>query len=223
MISPPTGRPQGSASGSRFLIYLGFLLPRRTLLTPPGEWPQRYMGVCMAGHFGLHSEELTLWFALRGIAPLWLLLRSPLRPLVAFPLCLGLFLEGMPSLLPPSHHPLAWGPYPSRLPQTARRQAFSPARGIPAGSPRHLSPTASGAWRTRRAPSASGRARHSPLEQSCVSARAASSRPARGFPSEAPLPGWRRWPLLRGVAMIRDIPREQSMTRCHLCPPPQQA
>lgn len=141
-------------------------------------------------HRCLHGR--TIWFALRGIAPLWLLFRSPLRPYVAFPLCLRLFLEVMTSLLPPSHHPLALGPYPSRLPQTARLQAFSPARGIPEGSPRHLSPTASGAWRTRRALSASGRVRRSLLEQSCWSARAASSRPARGFPSEASLPG-RLW------------------------------
>lgn len=99
-----------------------------------------------------------------------------------------------PSLSPP----LALGPYPSRLLQTARLQAFSPARGIPEGSPRHLSPMASGAWRTRRAPSASGRVRRSLLEQSSWSARTAGSRPARGFPSEASLPGWLQWVTVSG-------------------------
>lgn len=47
----------------------------------------------------LHGE--TIWFAIRGNAPLWLLFKS-LRRWVAFPLCLGLFLKAMISLLSPS-------------------------------------------------------------------------------------------------------------------------
>lgn len=49
--------------------------------------------------------------------------------------------------------------------------------------------------------------------------------PALGQPEASPqrlpcLAGC-NWPLCQGVAMIRDISREQSMIRCQLCPPPQ--
>lgn len=80
----------------------GFLLPRRKFSSPTG--------LASKANQCLHGR--TIWFAIRGNAPLWLLFKSLLLYWVAFPLCLRLFLKAMISLSSPSLPP----PVPGSLP-----------------------------------------------------------------------------------------------------------
>lgn len=105
------------------------------------------------------SQE-TIWFAYLRSGPLWLLFKfSSAR---WYP-CI---LRALPALALWTPAP---APYPSTLLQTAQLRVSSPSGGILEGSPRHLSPMASGVWEIHRALTAFGRARLFPLKQSMQS------------------------------------------------------
>lgn len=95
--------------------------------------------------------------------------------------------------------------------------------GLPGDLPGRLSPKVSGAWRTCRALSASGRVRRLPSgTEPPGQPRAGSPKPASGFsPSGLPSQSHCLAPVPRATPS-KTFPREQSMVRWHLCPPVQQ-